>query len=477
MTPKTLRFGAAALAAATAVAGVTLTLATTTDASAAPPKPRAAASTTKLFVAPTGADTNAGTAAAPLRTPQKAVDKLGAAGGTVELAAGTYAKQRIVLSGRSGVTVQAAPGAKVVLDATGLTPAADTTGVVDVRDSSDIVIQGLDVTGFRTKSRGRTPVGIFVGGSGSNITVAGNHVHHLGNDNTTQEADDVNAHGIAVYGTNGAKPITNLTIRGNEVDHLVLGASESVVVNGNVDGWTIDQNAVHDNNNIGIDAIGYEKTATGGSTDADRARNGRITGNTVTRITSIGNPAYAGGCDCADGIYVDGGRDIVISGNRVDSAEIGIEVASEHKGGTTNGIRVENNTVVRSAWVGLAVGGYSATKGDAYDVTVTGNTFTGNNQNDDGSPEILLQNMVHDSTFTANRITATGGSPALVGRVKNAGAAAKTANVVFDRNDYGSPVAATQVAFSWNGSDVTGFSAWKTRSGQDAASTYTVRSS
>jgi hypothetical protein len=474
MTPKTLRLGAAALAAATAVAGVALATVSTT----AGPAPVAhAASTTKLFVAPTGADTNAGTAAAPLRTPQKAVDKLGAAGGTVELAAGTYAKQRIVLSGRSGVTVQAAPGAKVVLDATGLTPAADTTGVVDVRDSSDIVIQGLDVTGFRTKSRGRTPVGIFVGGSGSNITIAANHVHHLGNDNATQEADDVNAHGIAVYGTNGAKPITNLTIRGNEVDHLVLGASESVVVNGNVDGWTIDQNDVHDNNNIGIDAIGYEKVAKNpSSADADRARNGRITGNTVTRITSVGNPAYAGGCDCADGIYVDGGRDIVISGNRVDSAEIGIEVASEHKGGTTNGIRVESNTVTGSAWVGLAVGGYSATKGDAYDVTVTGNTFTGNNQNDDGSPEILLQNMVHDSRFTGNRITATGDSPALVGRVKNAGGAAKTANVVFDRNDYGSPVAATQVGFSWNGAAITGFSTWKTRSGQDAASTYAVRS-
>ena len=38
----------------------------------------------------------------------------------------------------------------------------------------------------------------------------------------------------------------------------MLGASESVVVNGNVKGWRIAGNHIHDNNNIGIDAIGYE---------------------------------------------------------------------------------------------------------------------------------------------------------------------------------------------------------------------------
>ncbi|WP_181408411.1 hypothetical protein [Schumannella sp. 10F1B-5-1] len=42
---------------------------------------------------------------------------------------------------------------------------------------------------------------------------------------------DMNAHGIAVYGTNASAAITNLTISGNEVDDLKLGASEAVVVN------------------------------------------------------------------------------------------------------------------------------------------------------------------------------------------------------------------------------------------------------
>ena len=35
------------------------------------------------------------------------------------------------------------------------------------------------------------------------------------------------------------------------------------MVNGNVNHWTIARNHIHDNNNIGIDAIGYEETLTG----------------------------------------------------------------------------------------------------------------------------------------------------------------------------------------------------------------------
>jgi hypothetical protein len=54
-----------------------------------------------------------------------------------------------------------------------------------------------------------------------------------------------------------------------------------VVVNGNVDGWRITGNQIHDNNNIGIDAIGYEPTITGADryTNVNRARNGYIGGS------------------------------------------------------------------------------------------------------------------------------------------------------------------------------------------------------
>ena len=35
------------------------------------------------------------------------------------------------------------------------------------------------------------------------------------------------------------------------------------IVNGNVDGWAVTGNVIHDDNNIGIDAIGFEDTISG----------------------------------------------------------------------------------------------------------------------------------------------------------------------------------------------------------------------
>ena len=44
--------------------------------------------------------------------------------------------------------------------------------------------------------------------------------------------------------------------RGNEVYDNLLQSSEALVLNGNIDGFTVINN-VHDNNNIGYDFIGY----------------------------------------------------------------------------------------------------------------------------------------------------------------------------------------------------------------------------
>jgi hypothetical protein len=172
-------------------------------------------------------------------------------------------------------------------------------------------VEGLTLTGYRTRSTDKVPQGILVTGAASDVRIAENHVHHLGNDNPTRSSFDIGANGIAVYGRDEDRSIRGLKITDNEVDHLVLGASESVVVNGNVDGWEITGNHIH-NNNIGIDAIGYEETIGGPAryTDVNRARNGTIAGKTITDIVSKGNPSYwedGGWCNCADGIYIDGG--------------------------------------------------------------------------------------------------------------------------------------------------------------------------
>lgn len=95
-----------------------------------------------------------------------------------------------------------------------------------------------------------------------------------------------------------------------------------MVLNGNIDGFVIKDNTIHDNNNIGIDMIGFEGTAMHpdeesgrNAYEADMVRNGICEGNVIYNISAEGNPAYFedGEYDlCAGGIYVDGGQKIEI---------------------------------------------------------------------------------------------------------------------------------------------------------------------
>ena len=343
-----------------------------------------------------------------------------------------------------------------------------------------MTVRGLDIRGYRTTSTDQVPIGIYVTGHDDSITLAHNHVHHLGNYNPTLGSFDINAHGIAVYGRDAAPPISRLRIIGNEVDHLKLGASEAVVVNGNVDGWSISGNRIHDVNNIGIDAIGYEETVPGHQySGVNRARHGVIVGNTVTGVVSKGNPAYwedGEWCNCADGIYVDGGAHIAIRHNTVRRADIGIEVGAENGRGHTDHVQVRRNSVRGSAYVGLALGGYDAERGEVYSVTVRGNSFRNDNRLDDGSPELLLQYKLHQIRILRNRVTATHrATPLVLQRVEQVGTAAQNAGVRVDRNDYGAPVGARPSQFIWLGHTITGFTAYRRASGQDHHSRWTRR--
>ncbi|MCQ2547047.1 MAG: hypothetical protein MJ161_05835 [Clostridia bacterium] len=205
--------------------------------------------------------------------------------------------------------------------------------------------------------------------------------------------DVVGTHGIAVYAQNTYTPVTNLSILGNEVCDCLCGDSESVVVNGNVDGFTIAENIIHDNNNIGIDMIGFEGTAkkekgeAGNLYAVDFARNGECHDNVVYNISAEGNPAYywEGEYDlCADGIYVDGGQDINIYNNFVFNCDIGLEVATEHSPDKNelfkvSGISVHDNVVADcTGWCGLCFGGYDRDLGFTENCQFTNNTFVDN---------------------------------------------------------------------------------------------------
>jgi parallel beta-helix repeat protein len=280
-----------------------------------------------------------------------------AAGDTVLVSPGIYAEA--VAFGKSGsasagfLTLRGQAGA--ILDGTGIQAEA----LIAIRGRSYVRVEGFEARNLKGSG---VPMGISVDGAGSHIELRGNVVHHI-------ENASGNAHGIAIYG-DASEPLSDLVVEGNTIHSCKLGQSESMVLNGNVDGFLVAGNVVHDNDNIGIDFIGFEGTGPAGK---DQARNGICRGNRVYNISSAGNPTY-GGERSADGIYVDGGRDIVIEGNTVDDCDVGIELASEHGGKTTSGITARNNFVSRSWQGNLMVGGYSASVGGVEDIAFIGNT-------------------------------------------------------------------------------------------------------
>lgn len=448
----------------------------------ATPASAAAAGGRTVYVAPGGSDSADGSRAHPFAGIQHAVAALGG-GGTVVLRGGRYA-QRVSLVGVHDVAVVAQPGEHPVLDGSSLKVPTGRSAMITIADSTDITVRGLDVTGYRTNDIAGMPIGIYVHGGDTGIHIVGNHVHDLGNHNGTQGSMDMNAHGIAVYGDNAARPVHDLAIESNEVDHLTLGASESVVVNGNVDGWRIAGNRIHDNNNIGIDAIGYEPTITGKDryTDVNRARNGYIGFNDVERINSQGNPAYYSDgsyCNCADGVYVDGGTKIVIERNVAVSNDIGIEVAAENPKGSADHVTVRDNRVTGSWYVGITTGGYCDGEDDcggvgtgrSFDNVFTGNRLSDNNTDQDGSPEFLVQYHESDNVITGNTICAAGDGGLALGTVPRSDSGRGD---VVDHNHYSvADTSATATQWGWAGTTYTGWSTYRRATGLDAHSTLT----
>lgn len=435
----------------------------------------------RVFVSPDGHAGAAGTRSDPLASVAEAVAALDGPG-TVLLRGGTYA-QRIVLRDVDGVTVRPFRREHVTLDGSPLTPTPGRSAMVTVVDSSHVAVRGLEIEGYRTTSTRAMPIGIYVHGASDHISLDGNHVHSLGNDNDTLGSFDINAHGIAVYGDRARHPITDLSIRGNEVDHLVLGASEAVVVNGNVDGWRIVRNEIHDNNNIGIDAIGFEPTLPGPAryTRANRARNGLIADNVVRRTISRGNPAYyedGTWCDCADGIYIDGGTGIRVLRNRVVHNDIGIEVAAENARGSADHVVVADNVIARSGYVGIATGGYcdggadcgGVETGRAFANRFLHNTLHANNRFADGSPEILVQYRTTRTLFQGNIVLAPG--RAVLGTVARAGRDGESTAPTLDGNLYFVPGGPGRASFGILGVTYTGWRSYRDATGQDAHSLF-----
>lgn len=415
-----------------------------------------------FYVATNGNDANPGTLQQPWRTIQKAANAA-VPGAVVYVRGGVYQERvNINVSGSAAqgyITFRNYPNEKPVIDGTGLAVPDAPNGLILIADRRYLVIQGFELRNYKTAILTRVPAGIYVHGGSHHIRMRANRIHHIAH--TGDVAHDVDAHGIAVYGDNADQSINNLSIEANELYALTLGSSESLVVNGNVDGFKIIGNTVHDNNNIGIDAIGFEKVSSNPATD--QARNGLIARNLVYNINSYGNPAY--GTDrSADGIYVDGGINIVIERNRVHHANIGIELASEHQGKSTRNIIVRNNFIYLNDIVGISLGGYDRRRGSTRLCTVVNNTLFRNDRLQWGNGELMLQFDTRDNVIKNNIFQANAQNLLITNPFTE-----NTGNQL-DHNIYFTSGNAFSAEWQWKKLWYTGFDAYRVATGNDVHS-------
>ena len=419
------------------------------------------------YVSPTGNDSNPGTNAAPWLTIQHAASTV-AAGSTVYVEPGTYNESiNVTVSGTSSAPITFIGQTGAIVSGAGLTPStSQTQGLWNIGaatpagvDVSYVTIQGFTIENYTTSNANATPAGIWISGASNGIKILNNTITSI----TTTSEQNGNAFGIAAYGTE-TNAINGLVISGNTVYGLKTGNSETVNVDGNVTNFTITNNIIHDNDNIGIDAIGGEGV---GPSGLDYARYGEISGNTVYNISAIANAGEGDEYD-ADGIYCDTCAYVIIERNTVHNCDLNIEVASEHSGKLSQYVTVRDNVVYNANSVGISIGGYASNVGGSNYVAIVNNTLYEDDTQNTGSGELQVQYYATNNVFENNIVYATS-----QGLFINNYTNSEPDPVTADYNLYYSSVGSTSAQFLWNGTtESNGFPGYQSATGQDSHSEY-----
>ena len=419
-----------------------------------------------FFVSTTGNDANAGTSSAPWKTIQHAANTVHA-GDTVQVLGGVYNESVTIPSSGNAtagyITFESAPGQTAILDGTGIKVGkGQEFGLFTLRTNSYIVIQGFEIRNFSSSTGGAVPVGIDFEGSGSFVEILNNHIHNIVQ--TLGACNSANALGMAIYGTQAPASIDHITISGNELDHNTTGCSENMSIDGNVQYFVTTKNLVHDNNNIGIDNIGFEGVSP--NVSFDQARDGWDMQNTIFNITSINNPVYHGQLG-ANGQYCDGCTRVIIERNLIHDSDIPVEVASEHSGHVSSFVVVRNNVIYHAQFVGLSIGGYSKSVGGTDNCTIVNNTFWADGTASGAAGELQIQYHATNNTIF-NNIMYAGPTNVLINDFTSS--VANPASL--DHNLYFATVGAASSLWNWQSKAITGYSNYQAASGQDVHSPF-----
>jgi hypothetical protein len=323
-----------------------------------------------------------------------------------------------------------------------------------------VTVEGFTIQNFKTSSTSDVPAGILIGGGGTGIQILNNIVQDI---QTTAGASG-NAYGIGVFGTSST-PLS-VTVSGNTVTECLTGESETTTYNGNVQDFVVSNNLIHDNDNIGMDAIGFEGV---GPTGYDQAKNGDVYGNLIYNNSAAnnagegsksGNPDYD-----EDGVYCDGCTQVVFERNTLYGNDYGAEAASECTDEVSSYVIIRNNLIYGNNASGVTLGGYSSSTGSGCNgggssdhIYILNNTLYNNStQNDAASGELQTQYRITNSYFENNTVYTGSAGLFIVNQGSGAG-------MTFNYNDY--YTTSSSPSWDYNGKTYSSFASYQAASGE-----------
>ena len=374
----------------------------------------------------------------------------------VQIKAGTYNENIVVnISGTPGnfITLKNYLNDVVLIDGTGTSG----TTMLSITDKSFLNFQNLTIQNLTVNDA----QGILIETTGNNsstelsfknITIK--NINWTSNP-LTIPASNNNAQSFIAYGGDGG--ITNITIDSCKVFNNILGFSEAITLDGNVDGFTIKNCEIHDNTNIGIDIAGNYLVSSNPTTD--HARNGVLVNNTCYKNVSLAATSA--------GIYVDGGQNVLIEKNKCYENGNGIEIGCEENG-TTNTIMVKNNLIYNNQEVGIYVGGYTtSTSGQVLDCIIRNNTLFKNNSLNNGTGEMNISKA--SNCVFENNIFYTNSQDVLF----SVDAISPQTNNVFNYNCWFTPANdPNNITVNWRTSTYSTFADYQTGISDEANSIY-----
>ena len=410
---------------------------------------------TSYYVSISGNDAGTGAIDDPWETIQHAMDNA-TPGSTVMISGGTYnEKVYLNVSGTidNWIVFKNNSNEQVTIDGTDWTDPA----ICEIYDQSYIRLEGLH---FKNNIQ-EDAMGIFIEGHCHHIDIINckiSEIHFSSNPNDPIN-ENTNSQPLIVYGVE-VTPITDLLIEGCEIFDSRTGYSEALAINGNVEGFEISKNIVRDITNIGIDIIGHEGTCSNPA--LDQARNGEIDWNIVYNCQS----PYASSA----GIYVDGGKDLIIENNTVYDNQWGIEVGCENPGKTTSGVIVRNNIIYGNTSAGIQLGGYDYPDGSGAvtDSKIINNTLFNNATVNYYDGELTL--TYSENCEIVNNIFYATNPEAQTMALEDVETVPP--GLVLDHNLWYHPDGASAIYIYWNGTDYESFDAFFNGTGFDENSMF-----